>query len=371
MLKNLILGGILIGLIGLLACTPVEAPAPVAATETPAVQPQPASPTPTPLPPSPEPTDMPVSPPEASPTPPPPSGPSPTSTPDSPSAPVVSNCTNKAGFFGDVTIPDDTRFKQGEKFVKTWRIRNEGTCAWGPEYSLVYVGGAIMNGVPSRPMPEVQPGQVTDLSIDLTAPQQGGMHIGYYKFRDPQGNTFGVNSEGIDYFWVRIQVDWTLPGGTASTSPTPAPSGGTGGPAGCTFADNADYTSQVLTLINQARATQGLPAFTQNAQLSAAARTHSLDMGCNDFIDHVGSDGSRWGDRIAAQGYAASYTSENIYVGNPQFGGNPDGAMTWWMNSDIHRRNILTTKATEIGIGYVFVEGSSYGGYYTVVFARP
>ena len=37
------------------------------------------------------------------------------------------NCVEKVGFFGDVTVPDDTFFLKGDNFTKTWRLRNFGT----------------------------------------------------------------------------------------------------------------------------------------------------------------------------------------------------------------------------------------------------
>jgi uncharacterized protein YkwD len=41
------------------------------------------------------------------------------------------------------------------------------------------------------------------------------------------------------------------------------------------------------------------------------------------------------------------------------------------MNDKLHRDAILSTKATEMGVGYAYLSTSSYGGYYTVDFASP
>ena len=41
------------------------------------------------------------------------------------------------------------------------------------------------------------------------------------------------------------------------------------------------------------------------------------------------------------------------------------------MNSQIHRDNILDPNVSQIGIAYVFNAASTYGGYYTLVFASP
>jgi uncharacterized protein YkwD len=41
------------------------------------------------------------------------------------------------------------------------------------------------------------------------------------------------------------------------------------------------------------------------------------------------------------------------------------------MNSALHRANLLSPNYTEIGLGYIYVTGSPYGGYFTAVFAQP
>ena len=95
-------------------------------------------------------------------------------------------------------------------------------------------------------------------------------------------------------------------------------------------------------------------------------------MACINIVSPVGSDGSSCYDRGARQGYTNNYSArENIYVGNPVFGGTPQGAFDWWMDSTTHRDNILHIEVTEAGVAYVFNPSSEYGGYYTTVFAKP
>lgn len=268
--------------------------------------------------------------------------------------------------------------QQGQAFVKTWRIRNEGTCTWGSNYALAFAGGDPLNGALSLPLPAAGPREIVDISIDLTAPQQGGIYTGYYVFQDPQSQRFGVNSGGIDTIWVQISVSWYPPGQTPAETPgqtqpgaSASPPATASAPAACALEQDPSIASTLFALINQARANEGLPAFTLDERLSAAAQVHSADMACKDFIDHIGSNGSRWGDRISAQGYSFASASENIYVGNPAFGGTAQGAFDWWMNSPVHRANILSNKSTQIGIGYAYSSASTYGGYYTLNFARP
>ncbi len=285
------------------------------------------------------------------------------------------SCHDEAAFYADISIPDDTLMQSGQEFTKTWQVRNTGTCTWDEGYSLVYASGDIMNGPLSNPIPKVEPGEVTDISVNLAAPARGGQHVGNWQFENSHGTRFGVGSGGHDFIWVQIVVDWPMDNSSQNASEQPvstdtiAPTVGT---ESCSAARNRDYESQVLKLVNEARASNGLPGLSLSAQLSDAAYEHSLDMGCADFVDHTGTNGSTWYDRARSHGYA-NYASarENIYVGDPAFGGAPDGAFAWWMNSQVHRNNILAPNVSEVGIGYVYDPSSSYGGYYTVVFARP
>ena len=48
------------------------------------------------------------------------------------------NCTWDAHFEYE-TIPDGTRIKRETVFDKTWRIKNTGTCLWGPDIELVWL----------------------------------------------------------------------------------------------------------------------------------------------------------------------------------------------------------------------------------------
>lgn len=288
------------------------------------------------------------------------------------SAQTGGTCSEKAAFYGDVTIPDKTPFQQGEAFVKIWKVRNEGTCDWGSGYSLVFAGGDIMNGPASQALPSAAIGETVEISVDLTAPTGGGVFTGNWEFEDPHGQRFGVGAGGHDYIWAQISVNWIGEQETSAAEGTTVLVGtGLSGGNSCPVEANPSYESQVLALINQARADQGVGPLAGQNQLAEAALVHSTDMACQDYVDHIGSDGSRYYDRILAQGYSYAAASENIYVGDPAFGGTPEGAFEWWMNSDIHRRTILNPKYSQAGVAYVYRPGSTYGGYYTVVFAGP
>ena len=293
----------------------------------------------------------------------------PTPTPVELEAVQAQDCVNEAAFYTDVTIPDGTWFSPGAAFTKTWQIRNEGSCTW-EGYTFVFAFGDVMSAPLANPLPVIAPNEVVDISIDMIAPTRGGEQTGNWEFQNAQGDRFGVGSAGADYIWVQINVEWQDAGN--SQVPLLQPASLVATPNNCGAASNVDFESQTLSLINSGRAEQGLSPLVTSPALSSAAREHSQDMACQDFVDHNGSNGSTWYDRVSNQGYAnANSARENIYVGNPAFGGTPAGAYAWWMNSPVHRDNILNPSISEIGIGYVYNQDSEYGGYYTVVFARP
>ena len=157
---------------------------------------------------------------------------------------------------------------------------------------------------------------------------------------------------------------------TASPTATIVPPTATSPPA-CSPAGNASFESTLLGLINAERQPQGLQPYNLQSQLQAAARAHSTDMACNNFLSHTGSDGSSVRDRIARQGYSWSWAGENIYATGNTSSSAPQQAFDWWMNSAPHRANLLSPNYIDIGLGYMYRADSSYGGYFTAVFARP
>jgi uncharacterized protein YkwD len=275
------------------------------------------------------------------------------------------DCINQAIFVDDVTIPDGTSIPQGTAFEKVWRIKNSGTCTWDG-YSLVFAGGDIMNAGMSNPLPVVKPGEFGDISLELTAPARGGLRTGNWIFQDASGEGFGLGHPSSGTLWVQINVGWQSTGSTDTTTGEVS-----GNIDGCAVIQDPAYINQVLELVNQARTASGLSVLRLNDQLSQAALGHSTDMACNGFVDHNGSDGSTWYQRASAAGYSNSASAlENLYVGDPAFGGTAQGAFEWWMNSQVHRDNILTPNLNDIGIGYVYLAGSQYGGYFTILLAR-
>lgn len=126
---------------------------------------------------------------------------SPTSDPLTPSA--TPSCRDEAVFIEDVTYPDNTRLKAGEKFTKTWKLQNTGTCTW-TGYTIAFVSGDKMEAPDSVPVPEIEANSTVNVSIDLVAPSEDGAYTGNFELRDAEGRTVPLGMEPT--FWVKIIV---------------------------------------------------------------------------------------------------------------------------------------------------------------------
>ena len=114
---------------------------------------------------------------------------------------------DKADFVLDVTVPDNTVIAPNQTFVKTWRMRNAGTCTWNSSYSLTFISGDQMGGAPSTPLSgTIPPGGTIDISAYLTAPAITGTYQGFWMLRNPSGGFFGIGANGTTPFWVKINV---------------------------------------------------------------------------------------------------------------------------------------------------------------------
>jgi hypothetical protein len=118
----------------------------------------------------------------------------------------------------DLSVPDDTNFNTGTGFTKTWRIRNDGACAWTTDYSLVFDHGYALGGPTSVPLPAiVLPGSTIDLSVNLVAPSADGFYQGFWMLQDPKSARFGIGADASRAFWVKISAG-PLPSPTVSVT---------------------------------------------------------------------------------------------------------------------------------------------------------
>jgi Ig-like domain-containing protein len=91
----------------------------------------------------------------------------------------------------DVNIPDGTTMTPGQDFIKTWKVKNNGSCAWGAGYELIYAGYADQMAGQFQPLDEViQPGQETELSVQFQAPDAAGEYVSAWQMSNPAGQPF-------------------------------------------------------------------------------------------------------------------------------------------------------------------------------------
>ena len=115
--------------------------------------------------------------------------------------------TYKVGFITDVTIPDNMIIQPGTAFKKTWRLRNDGTGTWEPNFKLVFVNGDSMGGPASKTLDEtVAPGETIDISVDLTAPSISKTYKGNWMLQTDKGVNFGIGPTSSSAFTVVINV---------------------------------------------------------------------------------------------------------------------------------------------------------------------
>ncbi|MEI7987777.1 MAG: NBR1-Ig-like domain-containing protein [Chloroflexota bacterium] len=121
--------------------------------------------------------------------------------------PSSSGCTNRVALVSESTAPSGTTFQPGMSIVKTWRVRNNGTCTWQTGYNLVFVGGDSLNAAsPTNLTGDVAPNATVDISIQLMAPVSAGTFTGNFMLRSLNGEVFGLGDVVNQPFTVQINV---------------------------------------------------------------------------------------------------------------------------------------------------------------------
>lgn len=123
----------------------------------------------------------------------------------------------------------------------------------------------------------------------------------------------------------------------------------------------------IVDLTNRARADDGLAPLAVDPGLQRAARIHAENMARLNRLSHELSetDTPSLADRARAAGYRYSMLGENIAFNYYS----PSQAVDGWLDSEGHRRNILTAEYTQIGVSLAY---NSFGQpYYIQVFGRP
>lgn len=160
----------------------------------------------------------------------------------------------------------------------------------------------------------------------------------------------------------------TAPGTAQGTTPGTAPGTAPGTVPGtkqatpnATQVNNNSLTAQeqqMFNLVNQARSQANVPPLQIDMELTKMARIKSQDMIDNNYFSHYSPKYGSPFDMMKSFGINYVYAGENI-AGNQTV----QAAQNALMNSPGHRKNILSTDYTHIGIG--IRQGGQFGTMFT------
>ncbi len=157
-----------------------------------------------------------------------------------PTATQIAWGCNNAQLVSDLGPANGSALNPGNKFRKTWRITNNGTCDWLADFKFTFVGGDVMNSDTFKIRRTVAPGEVTDIFINFVAPTAPGTHTGYWRMQTNDGHLFGVTFvvqiviPGATYTPTKTATVTETPTKTATSGPSNTPSN-TSVPATNTF----------------------------------------------------------------------------------------------------------------------------------------
>lgn len=127
----------------------------------------------------------------------------------------------------------------------------------------------------------------------------------------------------------------------------------------------ANFEKEVIRLTNAERAKSGLPALSENPQISKVARLKSQDMADKGYFSHQSPTYGSPFQMMQSFGLRFSAAAENIAYGQ----GTPQEVVTAWMNSPGHRANMLSRSCSQIGVG--MTKNKSGSPYWTQMFMQP
>jgi len=119
----------------------------------------------------------------------------------------------------------------------------------------------------------------------------------------------------------------------------------------------ARIEAEVLRLTNRERRSRGLSELEGDDTLSRIARAHAWDMARRGYFSHDTPEGLDPHERIAGADriHVSSYTAENLWSAQGPWRDVGDGlgsaAVEGWLGSPGHRRNLLSSEPTHLGVG--------------------
>ena len=119
------------------------------------------------------------------------------------------------------------------------------------------------------------------------------------------------------------------------------------------------------SMISGYRANNSLPAVMLDPQLMQLADAQARAMAARNKVDQ--NLGGAFTVRLRRAGYQAKTAAENVSAGYHTLA----EAFSGWRDSPPHRANMLLKGATKMGIAAVFVPGSKYKVFWSLILAEP
>lgn len=90
------------------------------------------------------------------------------------------------------TVPSGSRLDPGERFVKTWQIKNTGSCDWPREFKFTFIGGYDFQGADTTGIRQRVPaGSTVEVSMSIDAPNDPDSYSSSWQIATDEGNFFG------------------------------------------------------------------------------------------------------------------------------------------------------------------------------------
>jgi uncharacterized protein YkwD len=164
------------------------------------------------------------------------------------------------------------------------------------------------------------------------------------------------------------------PGPTSAQRRSSAPAAPAAPPAAGGSSTQSGWAGAVLSQLNSERAQNGLGPLSSSSKLISSAHTHNLKMAAANTMSHQLPGEAGLGQRISATGYSWHSCGENIgWTTNRSQGGAMSIETSMYNETppnDGHRRNILSTAFTQVGID-VIVDSASGKLWITEDFGQP
>lgn len=169
-----------------------------------------------------------------------------------------------------------------------------------------------------------------------------------YQLEQPVKNVFGgFSNDSLSFLTIKPRTDERVDLGFKTEN----------------FQKDEEDELEMIKLVNEERADQGLDKLTFDSNLREIARLHSADMFTRGYFSHYSPEGKTVADRAISAGIDFLVVGENL-----AYAPSLEAAHKGLMNSEGHRANILSEDYKKIGIGVM--DGEVYGKMFTQVFSN-